>query len=89
MGMTLDDDDRFLSVRDLAELLGVPVATIYDWRVHGRGPIAHRIGKHLKFAATDVREWLASRRERPAPERATVAERGAAETKRRDEGPLR
>ena len=30
--------DPLLSIADLAEYLGVPVATIYDWRVDGKGP---------------------------------------------------
>ncbi|MFV0427957.1 MAG: helix-turn-helix domain-containing protein [Arachnia sp.] len=29
-----------MSIEDLAEFLGVPVATIYDWRVDGKGPCA-------------------------------------------------
>ena len=46
------------SIDDLAGYLGVPVATIYDWRTNGKGPVAHRIGKHLKFAVSDVRVWM-------------------------------
>lgn len=30
--------DPLLSVEDLSEYLGVPVTTIYDWRVDGTGP---------------------------------------------------
>jgi LacI family transcriptional regulator len=44
----------------------VPVATIYDWRVDGKGPRAFRVGKHLKFSARDINVWLAQLRE-PAP----------------------
>lgn len=29
----------------------------------GQGPVAHRLGKHLRFARADVEIWLASRRE--------------------------
>jgi len=52
-----------LSIGALAEYLGVPVATIYDWRVDGKGPCAIRIGRHVKFALSDVRAWVAQQRE--------------------------
>ncbi len=55
--------EPLISIEDLAEYLGVPVTTIYDWRVAGKGPCAIRVGRHLKFAVTDVREWLAHHRE--------------------------
>ncbi|GAA3860438.1 hypothetical protein GCM10022381_01130 [Leifsonia kafniensis] len=51
-------------VTELASYLGVPVSTIYDWRTHGKGPAAYRFGKHLKFAVSDVRAWVAEQRER-------------------------
>jgi excisionase family DNA binding protein len=54
------------SIDDLAAYLGVPVATIYDWRSNGKGPVAHRFGKHLKFAVADVRTWMEGQRE-PSP----------------------
>lgn len=37
--------EPLLSVEDLSGYLGVPVQTIYDWRVHGKGPPAYRIGE--------------------------------------------
>ncbi|MDR1392759.1 MAG: helix-turn-helix domain-containing protein [Bifidobacteriaceae bacterium] len=57
--------DPMIGIRDLAKVIGVPVATIYDWRSRGLGPVAHRFGKHVKFAAVDVEAWIASRREQP------------------------
>ncbi len=41
----------------------MPVTTIYDWRVDGKGPCAVRIGRQLKFAISDVNAWIASQRE--------------------------
>lgn len=67
--------EPLLSVAELAEYLGVPVTTIYDWRSHGLGPIGHRLGKHVKFAPSDVRAWLAERRD-DATSLAPVAEVG-------------
>lgn len=55
--------DPLLSMEDLAEYLGVPVATIYDWRVDGKGPCGIRVGRHVKFTRDDVLAWIESQRE--------------------------
>ncbi|MGH3506129.1 MAG: helix-turn-helix domain-containing protein [Nocardioidaceae bacterium] len=55
-----------LSIGELAEYLGVPIKTIYEWRQTGRGPVGIRMGRHLKFAVSDVRSWIENQRE-PAP----------------------
>jgi excisionase family DNA binding protein len=52
-----------MDVHELAAHLGIPISTVYDWRVHGKGPAAYRFGKHLKFAISDVRAWIAQQRE--------------------------
>ncbi|MCL2780651.1 MAG: helix-turn-helix domain-containing protein [Actinomycetia bacterium] len=58
--------DPLLSIEELSEYLGVPVTTIYDWRVGGRGPCAIRVGRYLKFAVADVLAWVGEQRE-PRP----------------------
>ncbi|WP_242504081.1 helix-turn-helix transcriptional regulator [Promicromonospora panici] len=58
--------EPLLSIEQLAEYLGVPVTTIYDWRVDGKGPRGVRVSRYVKFAASDVREWVAQQRE-PEP----------------------
>jgi len=55
--------EPLMDVAELASYLGLPVSTVYDWRVHGKGPVAYRFGKHLKFAVSDVRAWVAEQRE--------------------------
>jgi excisionase family DNA binding protein len=51
-----------LSVREVAELLQVPVRTIYDWRYRGLGPPAIRIGRHVRYEPNEVDRWLASQK---------------------------
>jgi len=41
-----------MSIDDLAGYLGVPVTTIYDWRVSGKGPCAIRVGRPATRADT-------------------------------------
>jgi len=55
--------EALMDVGELAAYLGIPISTVYDWRVHGKGPVAYRFGKHLKFAVSDVRAWVAEQRE--------------------------
>jgi excisionase family DNA binding protein len=55
--------EPLMGVEELAEYLGVPVQTIYDWRVAGTAPRAFKCGKRLKFAVSDVRTWLETRHE--------------------------
>ena len=55
--------EPLLGIETLADYLGVPVTTIYDWRVAGKGPCGIRVGRHIKFAVSDVRAWLAQQRE--------------------------
>ena len=55
--------EPLLSVKELAAYLGVPVATVYDWRTNGLGPVGHRFGKHVKFAVSNVRCWIEAQRD--------------------------
>jgi excisionase family DNA binding protein len=59
--------ERLLNINELAAYLRVPVSTIYEWRTKGQAPLAHRYGKHLAFAAADVRAWVDAHREAEGP----------------------
>lgn len=59
--------DPLVTITELAEYLGVPVKTIYEWRQSGRGPVGIRIGRHLKFRLSDVQAWVDSQRDVPSP----------------------
>ncbi|MGF1616859.1 MAG: helix-turn-helix transcriptional regulator [Acidimicrobiia bacterium] len=54
----MEHDERLLTVEELADYLGVPVATIYAWRYRREGPSGFRVGKHLRFRWSDVEEWI-------------------------------
>lgn len=49
----------WLTAEDLSGELDIPKQTIYRWRVEGKGPRAHKIGRHLRFSRDDVDAWLA------------------------------
>jgi excisionase family DNA binding protein len=53
---------RLLSAREVAELLQIPVGTIYQWRCTGVGPTSMRVGRHVRFNPEDVASWVEGRR---------------------------
>jgi len=57
----MDGLDRLLSIGELAEYLGVPVATLYAWRYRGEGPPGFRVGRHLRYRWSDVQAWIERR----------------------------
>lgn len=60
---TLSGLEPLLTIEALAEYLDVPVTTIRDWRTDGKGPCAIRVGGRVRFAVSDVLQWLAEQRE--------------------------
>lgn len=59
--------EPLLDITELADYLGIPISTLYDWRARGLGPRAYRFGKRLKFALSDVQAWMESQREPKSP----------------------
>jgi len=54
---------RMISPIILAQMLDVPVQTVYTWRSRGGGPPAYRVGRHLRYRPEDVDAWLSQRRD--------------------------
>jgi excisionase family DNA binding protein len=52
------DQWRLLSVEDVADYLGVPVATVRRWRYVGDGPRSLKVGRHVRYRREDVDAWL-------------------------------
>lgn len=50
-------DDRWLSVDEIAEYLGVAKDTIYTW-VTNKGMPGHKVGRFWKFKKEDVDAWV-------------------------------
>lgn len=54
-------EDRLWTSGEVAEYLGVPLKTLYQWRAEGRGPTAYRVGRFMRYQREDVDTWLAER----------------------------
>lgn len=50
--------NRLLTIKELAEYLGVPVATLYQWRYRREGPRGFRVGRHIRYRWSDVEDWI-------------------------------
>ena len=49
--------ERWLSVEEIAEHLGVSRDSIYRWAEHGKMP-AHKVGRQWKFWVNEVNDWV-------------------------------
>lgn len=53
----IEINDRWMSVVEIAQYLGVSKETIYRWVEQSKMP-AHRIGKFWKFKITEIDAWI-------------------------------
>jgi len=49
---------QLMTPDEVAELLQVPLATLYGWRYKGTGPPSVRIGRHLRYDQAEVGRWI-------------------------------
>ncbi len=62
----MDKHNQWMSPEELAELYGIPVGTIYQWRTKGYGPKGARIGRHVRYERAEVDAWIKSQMSRTA-----------------------
>ena len=61
-GSAADEPRNFLSPQELAEYAGVSLTTVYGWNKQASGPPYHRVGKHIQYRLSDVKQWSSERR---------------------------
>lgn len=47
-----------MTPEEVADYYGVPLGTIYRWRVTGYGPRAAKIGRHLRYDQAEVERFI-------------------------------
>jgi excisionase family DNA binding protein len=52
------DSARALTEREVAELLGLSVATLRAWRHRGKGPRFLRLGRSVRYLPSDVDDFV-------------------------------
>ena len=53
--------ETLLDEKQLSRLLHVSIGTLRFWRAIGRGPRYRKVGQLVRYAPSDVTEWLNSR----------------------------
>jgi excisionase family DNA binding protein len=69
--MSQDGQQQVMTTGQVAELAGVSRETLRRIVDQGRGPVALRPGRHLRFRRADVEAWLERRCLRPHDEGVT------------------
>ena len=54
----MSDMTRALTEREVAELLGLSVATLRAWRHRGKGPRFLRLGRSVRYLPADVADFV-------------------------------
>lgn len=52
------DNDELLTIREVADIVRVPIATLRYWRHLGTGPDSFRVGRGVRYWRQDVTTWL-------------------------------
>lgn len=47
----------YLSPVQVAEMLGIPVKTVYTWNSEGTGPRYMHLGRHVRYLEAEVHIW--------------------------------
>ena len=58
-------DDELLTMKEVADIIRVPVATLRYWRHLGTGPASFRIGRSVRYWRTGVLDWLEKQSSHP------------------------
>ncbi len=54
----MSNTTRALTEREVAELLGLSVATLRAWRHRGKGPRFLRLGRSVRYLPSDVADFV-------------------------------
>lgn len=57
--MTPTQPGDLLTAPQVAEILGVEVQTLWQWRHRGRGPESFKLARELRYRRENVERWLA------------------------------
>ena len=58
---TREPNFRLLTPTEASALLGIPEKTLAYWRSERIGPLALRIGVHVRYRLSDLEAWIEER----------------------------
>jgi len=60
--MSIQRNDRTLTVHDAASYLGLSISTLNKLRCFGTGPIYLKLGRAVRYDPRDLDQWLSDHR---------------------------
>ncbi|CAN5187884.1 hypothetical protein BH20ACT9_BH20ACT9_06000 [soil metagenome] len=54
----LAEREPLVGTQHVAAFLGIPAATLAQWRYRGVGPRGYRVGRHVKYRMSEIEQWL-------------------------------
>lgn len=51
---------QLMTIEQVADVLQVPIDTVYAWRAKNYGPQAIKVGKYLRWKPETVQAWIDS-----------------------------
>jgi excisionase family DNA binding protein len=57
-GTKMNHRRSLASIEEVSEYLGIPTATLYQWRHKGVGPRSAKVGRWVRYRWDDVEVWL-------------------------------
>jgi excisionase family DNA binding protein len=49
--------EKWLTTKEVSEETSIPVATLHQWHHRRIGPIAVKMGRHLRYSRADLYAW--------------------------------
>lgn len=62
-------DHDLLTIREAADLVRAPVATLRYWRHIGTGPHSFRLGRRVVYRLDDLTNWITMQHDHDGPDR--------------------
>lgn len=56
------EDDKMLTEREVAEMLGVTQTTLQRWRRDGGGPPWHKLQRLIRYRLSEVEKYIDERK---------------------------
>lgn len=52
--------EQLMTPQEVADHLGVPLATLYRWNSYGSAPRRVKVGRYVRYRRSDVDAWVES-----------------------------
>jgi predicted DNA-binding transcriptional regulator AlpA len=54
----MEFERKFLTPKEVAAIYGIAEKTLANWRSQGKGPAYHKLGGKVRYADSDMEDWV-------------------------------